>query len=245
VDPEFIQRYGDIYRRHWLWRAREELILETLSRLEPTGGWQRILDVGCGDGLFFDRLLQLGEVEGVEPAAEVVSADGPHRSRIHIGPFDESFRPGRRYRLVLMLDVLEHLADPAPALRRALELLEPGGTLLATVPAFNLLWISHDALSHHLRRYTRRSFRILAREAGLEIRAEHYFLHWVFAARLAIRMLEGLSRPAAEIPRVPPAWLNRTLYWATRLEQKALSPLCLPFGNSLLVVGGRPRDHLA
>ena len=35
-----------------------------------------------------------------------------------------------------MLDVLEHLAEPEAALRHALSLLEPGGIVLATVPAF-------------------------------------------------------------------------------------------------------------
>jgi SAM-dependent methyltransferase len=242
VDPEYAERYRELYEKHWWWRAREELIVETLSRLEPPGGWQRILDVGCGDGLFFDRLLKFGEVEGVEPAAEVVSADGPHRSRIHIGPFDESFRPGRRYRLVLMLDVLEHLAEPAPALRRALELLEPGGTLLATVPAFNLLWTSHDALNHHMRRYTKLSFRELAECAGFQVDREQYLYQWLFPVKLAVRTAERLFHSKPAVPRTPPPWLNSSLYSVSRLEQKALSAVSPPFGSSLMVIARKRGD---
>src|SRR2546426_10425650 len=83
-------------RRHWWWRARERLILDVLRRLRPGAGWSAILDVGCGDGLLFERFAEFGPVEGVEPDASLVASDGPYRDRIHVVPFDRSFRPGRR-----------------------------------------------------------------------------------------------------------------------------------------------------
>ena len=134
---DYLKLYRELYQQHWWWRAREKFILKTLAALQPPGGWTRILDVGCGDGLFFDQLMPFGEVEGVEASAASVSEHGPYRSRIHICSFDENFQPGKQFTLILMLDVLEHLADPAAALRRALALLAPGGMVLATVPAFN------------------------------------------------------------------------------------------------------------
>src|SRR2546426_4518668 len=60
-------------RRHWWWRARERLILDVLRRLRPGAGWSAILDVGCGDGLFFERLAEFGPVEGVERSEEHTS----------------------------------------------------------------------------------------------------------------------------------------------------------------------------
>jgi SAM-dependent methyltransferase len=242
VEPEYAERYRELYEKHWWWRAREEFIVETLRRFEPPAGWQRILDVGCGDGLFFDRLIRFGEVEGIEPAGAVVSANGPHRLRIHIGPFDESFQPGRHYRLVLMLDVLEHIAEPGAALRRALELLEPDGLLVATVPAFDLIWTSHDVLNRHLRRYTKRTFRGLAEGAGFRMDREQYLFQWLFPLKLALRVAEKLVHSGPAVPGIPPPWLNRTLYGLTRLEQKTLSALSPPFGSSLLAVARKPRD---
>ena len=165
---DYLKRYRELYQQHWWWRAREKLILKTLRAQQPPGGWKRILDVGCGDGLLFDQLIPFGEVEGVEPSAASVSEHGPHRSRIHICAFDENFQPGKEFTLILMLDVLEHLADPAAALRRALALLAPAGMLLVTVPAFKALWTNHDVVNEHVTRYTRRTFRELARQAGLE-----------------------------------------------------------------------------
>jgi SAM-dependent methyltransferase len=194
VDPGYGQGYADLFRRHWWWRAREALLLRELRRARPANGWRSVLDIGCGDGLFFDRLREFGEVEGVEPDASLVTADGPHRARIHVGPFDAAFRPGKRYSVTLMLDVLEHLADPVGALRHALSLLEPGGTFVATVPAFRALWTGHDDLNHHLTRYTRRSFRALARAAGLRIDRERYFFHWTCPVKLLVRLKEAVRR---------------------------------------------------
>jgi len=242
VDDGYGARYRDLFQRHWWWRARERVILDALHAHRPASGWRDVLDVGCGDGLFFDALARLDGVElveGVEPAGALVSPDGPHRERIHVVPFDESFAPARRYSLVLMLDVLEHLPDPAAALRHALSLLAPDGVFLATVPAFMGLWTRHDELNHHYTRYDRRSFGALAAKAGLRIDEMRYFFRWTAAAKLATRIAESLVAGEPKPPRVPPAPINKVLYGLSRLEEKLLGRLPLPLGSSLLVVGGR------
>src|SRR5439155_2500608 len=197
MEQAYARQYAELYRRHWWWRAREHLIVDVLTQLRPRVRWGTILDVGCGDGLFFDRAAQFGEVEGVEPDASLVSPESPYRARIHIGPFDESFEPRKRYSLVLMLDVLEHLADPAAALRHAASLLAPDGILLVTVPAFNLVWTNHDELNRHLTRYTRATLRRLADAVGLRVTHMWYFFHSLFLAKLAVRLWEAV------LPRSP------------------------------------------
>lgn len=236
MDPAYARRYRELYERHWWWRARERFVLETLRRSLRPAERRRILDVGCGDGLLFDRLAEFGDVWGVESDASLVSPDNPHRDRIHVGPFDASYRPGRRYGLVLLLDVIEHLPDPAGALRHAVALLEPDGMLVATVPAFRMLWTTHDVLNHHFTRYTRREFATLARSSGFDILRASYFFHWVFPAKLGARLLEAVRRPRPAPPRVPPSWINEPLYLLSRLEQRLVTPLGPPFGSSLLAV---------
>jgi 2-polyprenyl-3-methyl-5-hydroxy-6-metoxy-1,4-benzoquinol methylase len=240
VRDDYLERYRDLYQRHWWWRARERLILDTLRAHEPEGGWKRILDVGCGDGLFFDQLTAFGEVEGVESSATAVSEHGRHRARIHICPFDKNFQPDKVFDLILMLDVLEHLADPAAALGRALELLAPAGMLLATVPAFNALWTNHDRVNEHVTRYTRRTFRELARQAGLDIQSERYFFQWLFPLKLATRVLERAMNLEPRPASVPADWINTPLYLLSRLEQHTWGVLPCPFGSSLMVWGKKP-----
>jgi 2-polyprenyl-3-methyl-5-hydroxy-6-metoxy-1,4-benzoquinol methylase len=233
---DYVERYRELYRRHWWWRSREKLILEILRAHQPREGWKRILDVGCGDGLFFDQLISFGEVEGVEPSA-AVSETGPHRSRIHTCPFGENFQPGKEFTLILMLDVLEHLSDPAAALRHALSLLAPAGMLLVTVPAFKALWTNHDVVNQHVTRYSRRTFRELARQAGMDIQGERYFFHWLVPLKLATRALERVLNLQPRPADVPPPWINTPLYLLSLLEQNTWGALPWPFGTSLMVWG--------
>jgi 2-polyprenyl-3-methyl-5-hydroxy-6-metoxy-1,4-benzoquinol methylase len=66
MDVDYAQIYPQLFARHWWWRSRETVILDELQRLAPDSRWGTILDVGCGEGLFFETLSQFGEVEGVE-----------------------------------------------------------------------------------------------------------------------------------------------------------------------------------
>jgi trans-aconitate methyltransferase len=182
-------------------------------------------------------LISYGVVEGVEPSATAISDNGPHRSQIHTCPFDETFQPGKEFNLILMLDVLEHLPDPAATLRRALALLAPAGMLLVTVPAFKVLWTNHDLLNQHITRYTRRTFRAVARQAGLDIQAERYFFQWLFPLKLATRVLERVLSLQPRIPRIPSGPINTPLYLLSLLEQNSWGVLPWPFGSSLMVWG--------
>ena len=239
MDEHYARHYRDLFERHWWWRAREDLILETLARLRPGNSWGSVLDVGCGDGLFFEKLQMMGRVEGVEMDPTGVSPEGRWAERIHVRPFDESFQPGRTYALILMLDVLEHLSDPLVGLRRAVELLQPGGTILITVPAFPVLWTGHDVLNQHHRRYTRRTLTALATQAGARIKWERYFFHWTGPVKLATHFKEKLFGATVSIPQVPAPWLNGCLYRLSRVEQSIFRALPIPFGSSLLAVAGR------
>ncbi|MFL5575801.1 MAG: class I SAM-dependent methyltransferase, partial [Gemmatimonadaceae bacterium] len=99
------------------------------------------------------------------------------------------------------------------------------------------LWTTHDDINHHYTRYTKRSFRALARAAGLCVDLERYFFYWTFPAKLATRAAEAVLRPAPTPPRVPPRWINEPLYALSRIEARTLGTLPVPFGSSLMVAG--------
>lgn len=240
MDSAYGQKYRDLYETHWWWRCREQVILAELHRLRPSQSWGRILDVGCGDGLFFPRLSELGEVEGVEPDETLVTAHPAAVPPIYRVAFDDHFQPGKQYGLILMLDVLEHLDEPAKALSRAQQLLKPQGILLLTVPAFQSLWTQHDVLNQHRTRYTIKSFTSMAKGSGLTVLDQRYFFSWLFAAKLAQRGLEKLLKSKPVPPSVPPAWLNRSLERISLLEYRILRLLHPPIGSSLLIIAKQP-----
>jgi SAM-dependent methyltransferase len=239
VDPGYAAHYRRLYEQHWWWRARERIILTHLERLTPPGGFGPILDVGCGDGLFLEKLTALGDPEGVEEDASLVTAAGRARGPIHVGPFDASFRPGRRYALILLLDVLEHLRDDRACVRHALDLLAPQGTIVITVPAFRILWTAHDDVNRHVTRYTKATLGRLAADTGLRIDHAEYLFQWTALLKLAVRAKEAVWRREPGLPPVPGRIVNGALRAAAVAEHALLHRLPLPFGSSLLAIGGR------
>ncbi len=241
MERDYSLNYRELYERHWWWRAREDLILATLERWKPARGWPSILDVGCGDGLFFEKLQAFGTVEGIEMDPSGLRRDGPWADRIRVGPFDETFQPGKRYSLLLMLDVLEHLPDAAAALRRAIGLLEPEGTLILTVPAFPLLWTSHDDLNHHFTRYTRKTLAAIVERAPARLLENRYFFRWMTPLKIAVRVKEALFGATPTTPRIPPHWINQSMRAISNAEEWAVGRFPIPFGSSLIAVARREK----
>ncbi len=239
METEYGQAYGRLYREHWWWRAREEYLLAQLRQLDLATE-PRIFDIGCGNGLFFPRLEELGGVvAGLEADQRLLAADGGYRARIHVGPFDDSFETDCRYDLVTMLDVLEHLPDPRAALRQAAHMLEPGGYLVVTVPAFRGLWTKHDEMNHHYTRYTKRTILPVAQSAGLDILRLQYFFAWLAPLKLMVRAKEFIVRSPPVPPRVPNKIVNGFFLTLSRFEQRLGKRLSPPFGSSLLLIGSR------
>jgi 2-polyprenyl-3-methyl-5-hydroxy-6-metoxy-1,4-benzoquinol methylase len=236
VDPTYGERYRKLHEQHWWWRARERLVLGELDRLRPDGGWRRALDVGCGDGLFFGQLRRYADtVEGVEPDERLVSEFRRADGSIHLRNFDATFNPGCRYDLVVFLDVLEHMEDPETAVRHASSLVEDGGVVVVTVPAFRHLWTTHDTLNHHVTRYTKGELVELL-SVGFAVEKARYFFRWVHAAKIVQRGMEALRRPEPSAPSVPPRLLNQVLYGLSRAEETLIGRMPLAVGSSLLAV---------
>src|SRR5262249_6028833 len=65
VLADYAQSYRTLWERHWWWRAPEAVVLRWMRRLHARSPRTRILDAGCGDGLFFEKLQPFGDVDGL------------------------------------------------------------------------------------------------------------------------------------------------------------------------------------
>ena len=236
MNRDYAVKYRHLYLHHWWWRAREQAVVRVLREQLGHSRDERILDIGCGDGLLFDQLAKFGHVQGVEVCGELISRDNPWRDRIHVGPFDESFAPRGEFSVILMLDVLEHMSDPCGALRHVHRLLAPDGFVLIHVPAFMSLWTSHDELNQHFTRYTQRSLRQVLETASLRAQRMQYTFYWTCPVKLAIRFKEWLFRTVPQPPAVPPRLVNAVCYQLCRLEQRLFGQRSPGFGTSILAV---------
>lgn len=121
------------------------------------GDTPRLLDVGCGNGVYMLRMRNLGfEVHGIDVDAAAVDearAVGLDVRRAAVADLD----PGReRFDAITLGHVIEHLPDPLAALSRAHELLAPGGMVWVATPNVDALahsvfgpsWYAIDAPRH-------------------------------------------------------------------------------------------------
>jgi SAM-dependent methyltransferase len=238
MDTAYATAYLGLYRNHWWWRTRETILLRTLARLIDRDRVARILDVGCGAGLFFDALAPFGHVEGIESDEALVQQSGKWRDRISIGELDNLFRPDEPFDTILMLDVLEHVANPEQVLGSARRILRPGGRIVVTVPAFECLWTSHDDLNHHFRRYTAQELRRTIRDAGLLTERVSYMFQSLVIPKLFVRAIEAVKGGAPQVPRVPSPAVNTMLRMWFQAESHASK--WLPFGTSLMAIVRMP-----
>lgn len=97
-------------------------LLDWLEAQDVAGA--RVLDVGCGDRPY-DALLHR--------ASEIVGFDVPGNPRADVhGSIDSIPLEDGRFDVVLCLQVLEHVPDPAAAVRELRRVARPGGRVLAS-----------------------------------------------------------------------------------------------------------------
>lgn len=100
--------------------------------LDPCAG---VVDLGSGSGAFLARLKDHGfrDLHAVELDTSRFELDGLDALSLDLDG-DFANRLGRRYRLVIAIEVIEHLESPVRFLRQAHRLLENEGLLLISTP---------------------------------------------------------------------------------------------------------------
>lgn len=157
---------------NWLNSYRHEVVVKFLPVLDK----QKLLDFGCGNGLFLQYLLQdnpLLSLSGYDPYLDPLESIKHNQSvqmfnqlqNIPLSPFD----------VITALDVIEHIQDDCEALNSMHRLLRPKGFLLVTVPAFQYLYSIYDAAVGHYRRYDKESLQKILDQSGFSVIKSAYF----------------------------------------------------------------------
>jgi 2-polyprenyl-3-methyl-5-hydroxy-6-metoxy-1,4-benzoquinol methylase len=103
------------------------------------GANKRVLDIGCDTGYLGEELAAFGNVtSGFEYNATAAEVARTVYERVEVGDLEAvdlaAAFDGAKFDVVVFGDVLEHLRDPLPVLRRARSMLTPGGCVLISVP---------------------------------------------------------------------------------------------------------------
>jgi 2-polyprenyl-3-methyl-5-hydroxy-6-metoxy-1,4-benzoquinol methylase len=200
-----------------------------------------VLDVGCGEGYFAELLAERGNrVVGIDhlPQAERASAfteylscdldDGLGSALASLGH--------RRFDIVLLQDVLEHLRRPEQMLLDCRKLLKPGGQVIVSLPNVANITVRLALLfgrfeyaargildQTHLRFFTRASARRLLEANGFGIvrqKATVMPVELAFGLAPNNKMMRAVNRILAALTRVFPSLLGyQTILAARDLHQ--------------------------
>ncbi|MFP4045164.1 MAG: bifunctional 2-polyprenyl-6-hydroxyphenol methylase/3-demethylubiquinol 3-O-methyltransferase UbiG [Rhodosalinus sp.] len=109
-----------------------------LADARPFAGL-RLLDIGCGGGLLSEPMARLGaEVVGVDAAARNIPVAQAHAAQSGLeidyrhGAAEALAAAGERFDVVLNMEVVEHVPDPAAFLKACQQLLKPGGLMVCS-----------------------------------------------------------------------------------------------------------------
>jgi len=142
-----------------------------------------VLDIGCGEGFIGAGLRAAGATRliGVEPRRGLAKRAEDFYDEVLVAPAESALDVlDDRFQTILCLDVLEHMADPAPVLARLRRVAAPGARLQLSVPNarhFSLVGdlvlrgtFGYTETGHrdrtHLRWFTRRDIVAAVEQAG-------------------------------------------------------------------------------
>ena len=172
-----------------------------------------VLDVGGGTGWMLDILkktddrIRLTQIVDIDHNAKSMAEAKGH---VYFEGTIESFTTDNRFHLILMLNLVEHVANPLAVLQKAGSLLAPGGIIVIKTPN-TLSW---DARLYkrsywgglhcprHWVIFSEKSFRILLQSTQLKINKLEYTQgapFWAFSIMAALRRRK-LIRTSAQKP---------------------------------------------
>jgi len=160
---------------------REDIAVNITKILDRPLNTLSILDIGCGWGQTLQYLAKKGaRCSGFDPASEAVAyVQSQGLECVRAGMESMDVFQGRRFDVVLMMNVLEHLADPVRVVNEIIStVLAEGGVLIIEVPndfnAFQMAaqqlhglpewWVAPPA---HLNYFDADSLAALLKGAGL------------------------------------------------------------------------------
>jgi len=106
----------------------------------------RVLDIGCGDGIFLDKLrMKFGNsakyygIDVSDTAIKAARKKGFHNTYVmDISEEDLPFSDNL-FSYIFMVDVIEHIRDPEKVLKECYRVLDTDGTLIISTPNFSFI----------------------------------------------------------------------------------------------------------
>ena len=205
----------------------------------------RILDCGCGVGQNLPMLARYGHSVGLELEPVAAAAGREFGRPIACADITRIPFPDNAFDLAVSFDVLQVLEPDVAAVREMARVVRPGGRVVLTMAALDMLSGDHSEVWNEYRRYTPRTARALAESAGLIVDRVSFLFASLFPIMFAVRTTQRVIRPFRDRPShsdidVPWAPVNSALILLLDGEAALSRYLPMPVGTSLVVVARKP-----
>lgn len=183
--------------RHPWEQARLRVLHFFLKKYLP--GKSSLADVGSGDAFIAQSLAKAFSqynVAAVDPhyTPEIIeSIKIPELKNIHFYKTINHMIADHHKPLnaVVLMDVIEHVENPSALLAELKEVGSQGAYYFVTVPAFQILFSSHDEALGHFRRYNRKEITALMKWNGFTILQSGYFFNSLFLVRVLQKIIKS------------------------------------------------------
>ena len=118
----------------YVWRRGQDRRLALIRQYVELEG-RRILDIGCGLGMYVEKFRQFSdEVYGVDVDADKVAEASERLPNIVESPAEVLPFPDSSFDVIMLHEVIEHVDDDRASIREAYRCLKPGGQIIIYAP---------------------------------------------------------------------------------------------------------------
>jgi SAM-dependent methyltransferase len=118
----------------YVWRRGQDRRLALIRQFVELRA-KRILDIGCGLGMYVSRFRQFSDdVYGVDVDPDKIARASEWLPNLHVAPAEELPFADESFDVILLNEVIEHVDDDGQAIREAFRVLAPGGHIIIYAP---------------------------------------------------------------------------------------------------------------